>query len=44
MSDSAGRVLTPDEACRSCGCEGFRLTDGLCDGCHESAASEVVPT
>lgn len=21
--------------CRTCGAEGFRLTDGLCDGCHE---------
>lgn len=20
--------------CRDCGAEGFRLTDGRCDGCH----------
>lgn len=29
--------MTRVARCRSCGCEGFRLTTGLCDGCHRTA-------
>jgi hypothetical protein len=28
-----GREVT---ACTKCGAEGFRLTKGLCDGCHDA--------
>lgn len=24
------------DKCVKCGCAGFRLVDGLCDGCHEA--------
>jgi ribosomal protein L37E len=34
----------PGIACRRCGCEGFRLGDGLCDGCHESAVFDQEKT
>lgn len=27
--------LQQDDACNECGCQGFRLSDGLCDGCFE---------
>jgi hypothetical protein len=27
------------ESCRHCRCEGFRLTNGLCDGCNSAKPS-----
>jgi hypothetical protein len=28
---------SPESPCRDCGAQGFRLTDGRCDGCHEAS-------